>query len=464
MEKTFMINTSKICDAADWFDPEIKYVIENELKESARLHRKQWEFAMIFLTLKKMGLLKENSVGLSVGGGNERVLYSIAQYIKKLFVTDLYDDNTSWDCARTQDPDEFIKASKPFPVDDNKIQALKMDMRFLEFDDNSFDFCYSSCAIEHIGEQKDFIQHFNEVNRVLKDGGIYVLTTELQFGEQTIPDPNNYIFSKKYLADLISESDLEPVSDVNVELSKNEINYPFPSNIKNALFHGHNFINEKIFGHFPHTILLRGNVPFTSVLLILKKSSKAKKSEVINFLNYDRTKKFLLEGVENYRRFIGENKISISPFSSLPNGVSRFFLDHSEYFSNDNILNKSDETIFHSDYFWLGNGKRMVEINFKVNELLPEEASVIQLRIHSYSTYASSKVNCIFEKDITVSQNMIVNEIIELNTNENSNYAFLCNLISGNISCSSISIESWAIKEEQSNFFVKVKSEGVSIV
>jgi len=73
-------------------------------------------------------------------------------------------------------------------------------------------------------------------------------------------------------------------------------------------------------------------------------------------------------------------------------------------------------------------------------------------------------VNCIFEKDITVSQNMIVNEIIELNTNENSNYAFLCNLISGNISCSSISIESQAIKEEQSNYFLKVKSEGVSVV
>ena len=251
-----MYNTSKICDAADWFDPDVKLIIENELKEPARFHRKQWEFAMIFLTLQKFGLLNEQKVGLSLGGGNERVLYSIAKYVKKLIVTDLYDDNTSWDCARTQDPDEFIKASKPFPVDDKKIQALKMDMRFLDFADNTFDFCYSSCAIEHIGEYKDFLQHFNEVNRVLKDDGMYVLTTELQFGEQIIPDPNNYIFTKGYLADLISQSDLDFVSDVNVELNKNEINYPFPSNIRNTTFLGHNFISEKIVDPLPTSYIV----------------------------------------------------------------------------------------------------------------------------------------------------------------------------------------------------------------
>src|SRR3989304_9949460 len=114
-----MYNTSKICDAADWFDPAIKLIIEKELREPARFHRKQWEFAMIFLTLRKFGLLNNQKVGLSLGGGNERVLYSVANHVKKLIVTDLYDENTSWDCARTGDPKEFIMNSKPFPVDEN---------------------------------------------------------------------------------------------------------------------------------------------------------------------------------------------------------------------------------------------------------------------------------------------------------------------------------------------------------
>lgn len=456
-----MNNTSKICDAGDWFDPEIKLIIENELRETARFHRKQWEFAMIFLTLQKFELLKEQNVGLSLGGGNERVLFSIARHIKKLFVTDLYDDSTSWDCARTGDPDEFIKASKPFPVDDTKIKALKMDMRKLDFADNTFDFCYSSCAIEHIGEYQDFLQHFNEVNRVLKPGGIYVLTTELQFGEETITDENNFIFTKDYIAKLISESDLDIVSDVNVELTKNNINYPYPSNIQSIAFSGNNNFSQRIVEQFPHLILIRGNVPFTSVLLILRKGIADKKSDVIKFLNFDTTKKYLNEGVKNYRRLIEECKITISPFSSLPGNVSRFFLDHSNYFANQLNEIKSEKTIFHSDYFWLGNGKRNAKIKFKVDAALPDERNVVQIRLHSYPTHGSSNVECIYEKDIAVSSNMNVHEVIELDTNEDFNYAFLCNLISGNIYCSSISIESSSIIDDPINSLVKIYSEGV---
>jgi len=459
-----MHNTSKICDAADWFDPEVKAVIANELQESARLHRKQWEFAMIFLTLKKLGFLQSDKTGLSLGGGNERVLYSIARHINKLIVTDLYEENTSWDCARTTDPNEFIRSSKPFPVDDEKIQALRMDMRYLDFNDNLFDFCYSSCAIEHIGEDKDFIQHFNEINRVLKEDGIYVLTTELQFGKQTIRDQNNYIFTKDHIADLISNSELDIVSDVNVGLSENEINYPFPSNIINTAYHGHNFINQKLLKYFPHLILLRGNVPFTSVLFVLKKSNSNKKTKKNNFMNYEKTNRFLQRGVENYRQILESNVFSFSPFSSLPNGVSRFYQDHSEYFSVEAISNQQNDTIFHSDYFWFGDGKRQVKIKMRIEGASLDEINIIEFRIHSYSTYDSKNQICVFEKEIEVSSNMNINEVIELRTDEDFNYAFLCNLKSGNISVSSISIESRYVNEEDSDSTVISELEGVSIL
>lgn len=457
-----MHNTSKICDAADWFDPEIKFIIENELREPARFHRKQWEFATIFLTLQKYGLLNYQKVGLSLGGGNERVLYSIANHIKKLFVTDLYDDKTSWDCARTDDPDEFIKTSKPFSVDDTKIQALRMDMRKLDFSDNAFDFCYSSCAIEHIGDKLDFLQHFNEVNRVLKAGGIYVLTTELQFGEKTIPDQNNFIFTIDYISDLISNSDLDFVSDVNAELTENIINYPYPSNIKNLAFSGNDNLSEKIIEQFPHLILLRGNVPFTSVLLILRKGVPNKKSNRINFLNYDNTKKFLREGVENYRRLIQENKLSICPFSFLPGNVSKYFIDHSDYFSkslDEKIIN---DTVFHSDYFWFGEGKREIRLKLKVESYNSDEINELQIRIHSYPIYDSENLSCIYEKNIIVNENMIIDELIEFYPIEKSNYSFLCKLISGNISCSSISIESSSVNYQNKYSISSMELEGVT--
>ena len=41
-------------------------------------------------------------------------------------------------------------------------------MRALEFEDASFDFCYSSCAMEHIGKYDDFLEHLREVRRVLE--------------------------------------------------------------------------------------------------------------------------------------------------------------------------------------------------------------------------------------------------------------------------------------------------------
>jgi hypothetical protein len=85
-----MLHLSKLCDAADWFDSEFQQIIKLELREFPRFHRKQWEFAIIFLALRRLGFLHEESIGLSMGGGNERVLYSIARYVKKLFVTDLY--------------------------------------------------------------------------------------------------------------------------------------------------------------------------------------------------------------------------------------------------------------------------------------------------------------------------------------------------------------------------------------
>lgn len=457
-----MDNTSKICDAADWFDPEIKLIIENELKEPARFHRKQWEFAMIFLTLQKFGLLKNQKVGLSLGGGNERVLYSIANHIKKLFVTDLYEDKTSWDCARTNDPDEFIKASKPFPVDDTKIQALRMDMRNLDFADNTFDFCYSSCAIEHIGDKSDFLQHFNEVNRVLKAGGIYVLTTELQFGDKTIPDENNFIFNKDYISDLIANSDLDFVSDVKVELTENTINYPYPSNIKNLVFSGNDNLSQKIIEQFPHLILLRGNIPFTSVLLILRKGESKRKSNSINFLNYNNTKKFLLQGVENYRSLIQVNKISIFPFSFLPDSVSKYFIDHSDYFSKS--LNESNDssTVFHSDYFWFGSDKREIRIKLKVESYNPDEKNELQIRIHSYSIYDSGNQHCIYKKNITVNQNMIIDELIEFYPMEKANYSFLCKLISGNVACSLITIESFKKNGTDKTKISSMELEGVT--
>ena len=437
-----MNKLSKICDGADWFDPEFQKVLNEELQEPARFHRKQWEFVTIFLTLQKYGMLKADKLGLSLGGGNERVLYSIARHIKQLVVTDLYDNETSWDCARTDDPDEFIKASKPFAVEDKKLKALRMDMRYLDFAENSFDFCYSSCAIEHIGKFEDFVQHLNEVYRCLKEDGIYVFTTELQLGDTTIKDPNNYIFSPAYLNYIIEHNKLTPDCDPDISITEHSVNFPLPSNIAALCYNGEKKFSDQALSQLPHLTQLRGKYPFTSILLIMRKSSQTRADKKVNFINLEQTESFVTAALNNYKDILKSSVVSFQPFSSLPDGVSRFYLDHSDFFKDHQNKKGDNETPFHTDYFWLSEGERQFSIKLLVDSAEELSKNILQLRIHRYAITDSEKVKCIFEKDIVLKTGDYINEDINIIVNEEYCYAVLAKIASGSCTFKNISITS----------------------
>ncbi len=312
-----MNSVSKLCDAADFFDPEVNGIIQNELREPSRLHRKQWEFAMIFLALRRLGMIRSDKVGLSLGGGTERLMYALAVNTKHMTVTDLYDPNTTWDCARTDDPDAFVRSQKPFEVDDSKYRALRMDMRSLDFPDRSFDFCYSSCAIEHIGNEADFITHFNEVARVLKDDGVYVLTTEVSYLQQTIKDPNNYVFSPDYLADLIGESDLEPMFDCDATITSNRANVPIPWDVIQIALDDGSGATKRLLESIPHITLLRGHYPFGSGLLVLRRKDASRKPRRLSFIGLEELGEFMRRAVRDYQEAIGSSGASDNPLSEF---------------------------------------------------------------------------------------------------------------------------------------------------
>ena len=444
-----MKSLSKICDAADWFDTEFNSIILNELKEPPRFHRKQWEFAMIFLALKKLGFLNENMKGLSLGGGNERVLYSIAQHVKELIVTDLYNENTTWDCAKTTDPNQYIEASKPFEVDLSKIKALAMDMRYLDFEDNTFDFCYSSCAIEHIGDFDDFVKHLDEVYRVLKEDGVYVFTTELNFGSDTVKDQNNYIFTSSFLNEIFNSIKLTPDINVDVNLVNHEINTPLPSNVKNLCFNKEESFTKSIMESYQHLILLRGKYPFTSVQFVMRKKSDISSKKELIFNGLSDTENYLQTRLQIYTELLQNSVVSFNPFSSLPQGVSPYFLDHSNFFSDRRTDNNAD-TLFHTDYFWLGNGKRLFNVKFDVADVEDVSSNnIIQLRIHSYSTLSSKDVECVFEKDLDINIIRNIEEFITLDISEEYCFAILGKMKSGNCTIKNLQLESWNMKNNK---------------
>ena len=419
-----MRSLNKVCDGADWFDPELRAVIDGDLQELARFHRKQWEFAMILLALRRAGALRPDAVGLSMGAGKERLLYAVARSVRRVVATDLYDTQTEWDKARTDDPDRYIKEDKPFPVDDAKLQGLRMDMRSLDFEDEAFDFCYSSCAIEHIGGREDFLKHLSEAHRVLKPGGVYALTTELHYGPETIEHAHNYYFSPGYLRDLIGECDFAAEPEIDTRIAHHRINYPLPPNLDRLCFDGPDRLAHRVLGEAAHLQLLLGRHPFTSLSVVLRKDRTGRRKAPICFSGLQESREFLGHGVAAYRDWIEQSRVGLDPFSS--GGKA------------DLSAAREGGTVFHTDYEWYGSAPRTFRVSVGVAEA---EGATLDLMVHRAATLLPAEVGCIQTRTIPLTEagNVVVDLSVE--TDDRNRYAILGRLIAGSARFDRITVE-----------------------
>jgi SAM-dependent methyltransferase len=376
---------SKLCDAADWSDQEFDRIIRSELAEEPRFHRKQWEFAQIFRALHALGFLNPASRGLSMGGGDERLLYAVARRAGHLTVTDLYERGSAWAGARTDDPDRAIKAAAPFPIEPSRLTARRMDMRALEFDDASFDFCYSSCAIEHIGHYADFLRHLQEVRRVLKDDGVYALTTEFHYGEEVIPAPHNYYFSSGYLDDLIKAASFATVGGVDGALSRHALNHPIPANLTDLCADPADAITSRLLDTAPHLQLLTGCLPFTSMSLVLRKSGQGRSDGLVPMPGLDESRRLIGEGVHRWKTFVENARLSLDPFGlwgeRRTRAVPRLAAPY------------GDPRLFHTGYIWLGGAARSVTVDLEAWPASSEDA-VIEVRVHRHPAREPDNVVC----------------------------------------------------------------------
>jgi len=388
-----MMTFSKVCDAADWFDADLAAVIDRELREPARFHRKQWEFGMIFLALKRQGVLRGNAHGLSMGGGRERLLYAVANHVEHITVTDLYSPDTDWLCARTDNPDLFVKSDPPIPTDVSRISALRADMRDLPFPSDSIDFCYSTCALEHIGGRDDFLRHFHEVYRVLRDDGIYVFTTEFHFGNETIEDPQNVIFSWEYLLDLFTHQRLVPEHLFGARMAHHAANTPYPGNIRTLGFESAGTVAASLLEELPHVQLLRGKHPFTAAIFVMKKRPGPAPAVIPLIEGRKEAAEFLGLGVERYRTLVSTHPAVMDPYAFLPGGLPPRVMDHQGFVENP----RADAlTQFHTDYCWWGKGPRMFHVELSD---VPTDG-LVEVRVHGYRTLASQEILCAAETRI----------------------------------------------------------------
>jgi SAM-dependent methyltransferase len=291
LSMTMGLGLQKVCDIHDFFHPEIDQIVRRELGSVPFGSRRAWEFAMIFRALREKGKLHVDAAGLGLGAGTERLIYALARHAGKVVATDLYTHEGGWVGVRTADPNALVTSKAPWPIAAGRIEALSMDMRDIKFPDNSFDFCWSTGAIEHIGDDDDFSRHFSEVHRVLKPGGVYAFTTVIAFGWPTLRIPHNYYFNPEHLIDLLHASPLHAEETFDCSVTDHLFNRPHFERFKDFGLPAGIELSKPVVS-FRRGVLLTANV-----MLLTKDPGRPKKRPVV--LGYEATTKQLRRHVEN---------------------------------------------------------------------------------------------------------------------------------------------------------------------
>jgi SAM-dependent methyltransferase len=173
---------NKLCDVRDFDDPDMVRMLRSLLPErdpKIHIERKVWEYAMLMLFFEDTGHLNGRSEVLSVGAGDERVLFWLTNHVARMVATDIYGEGRfagkEAKATMLEDPAAHAPAYEWRP---ERLEVQWMDGRQLEFPDASFDAVFTISSIEHFGSPADIARAAAEIGRVLRPGGHAVIVTE----------------------------------------------------------------------------------------------------------------------------------------------------------------------------------------------------------------------------------------------------------------------------------------------
>ena len=175
---------AKLCDLQDFQDPKLLEAMHSLIPErnpEEHVERKVWEYAMVMLFLEETGYFNDSSDVLSVGAGDERVVFWLTNHLGRVVATDIYGEGPfagrEAEHSMLTDPASHL----PFPEYPWRPESLDvrwMDARTLDFPDESFDAVFTVSSIEHFGPPEDIARSAAEIGRVLKPGGHAFIITE----------------------------------------------------------------------------------------------------------------------------------------------------------------------------------------------------------------------------------------------------------------------------------------------
>jgi SAM-dependent methyltransferase len=261
---------NRLCCIEDWENSEIKEALAELQKLSSEgfIHRKDWEWALGIIAMRRFGKLNEKSTAIGVGSGREAILYYLANKVKHVYATDLYKVR-NWMEAAPSDFPENPKKYAPFPYKEDALTVLRMDGTKLEFPSESFDIAFSFSSIEHFGGGKNHsgaLRSLKEIERVLKPGGLAVITTEYIINDKEHPE----FFNRRTIySDLIDKLErLKLVEPLDLRITTKTLDTVIDYSSVGVSW---NNINNDYKRTHPHIALRIKNILFTSIMLVFQK-------------------------------------------------------------------------------------------------------------------------------------------------------------------------------------------------
>lgn len=199
------------CHAEDVYHPRFTALCKL-MGRRPQVHRKLWEWVFVLHKLIEADMLKPGMRGLGFGVGTEPLPAVYASMGVQVTATDAPDDlerRDAWHNTQ-QHSGSVEQLLHPHIVPDDVMRSLvthrSCDMNAIPDDLTGYDFNWSSCCFEHLGNiQKglDFVA--NAVEKTLKVGGIAVHTTEfnLSSDDQTVSEGDTVLFRKRDMLELV---------------------------------------------------------------------------------------------------------------------------------------------------------------------------------------------------------------------------------------------------------------------
>jgi SAM-dependent methyltransferase len=180
---------SRMCRQGDFSTDGFRYWM-SRMSQPPNMNRKLWEWFFIADALFQRGQLEPGRRGIGFGVGLEPLTPLFASHGCHITATDMAEHDAS-SAGWTGQHAAGLDALNALGICEAGIFQQNVSFRVLDMNDLSaepgkqFDFCWSSCALEHLGSLRRGMNFVERSLAVLKPGGFAVHTTEFNMSSNT---------------------------------------------------------------------------------------------------------------------------------------------------------------------------------------------------------------------------------------------------------------------------------------